>query len=189
MSTVKIQSGKSLKTFLSTVIDESIKSTLQQRALQEKQKQKQFAMRNEAAESEEPDTSKTGDDDKEALEKGDVTTEDVVEKLNSIRSGKSFKDENVKTNMEQYIESLSEAERTALFAFLKGISQIVTGEVSAKQAADPADKPADIEMKKGGSVQKKSIKPNVIRTQMPKKDKKSSPEDTSGPVPITPKKK
>ena len=186
---VKLNSSKNLKTFLSSIIDESVKTALYQRYLQEKENQEAASGEETKAEPEKPTTSKTGDDDVESLKKGDVNVDDVVDKLNAIRSGRSFKDENVKSNMDQYIQSLSKAERTALLAFLKGISQIVTGEVEAQKAIDPSSKPADIEMKKDASVQKKSIKPNVIKSQMPVTSKKPSAEDTSGPVPISPKKK
>ena len=74
-------------------------------------------------------------------------------------------------------------------AFLKGISQIVTGEFTATQAVEPGDDPIDIEMKKTSGPQKVSIKPNVIKAPDIEKNKKPSSEDTSGPVPITPKKK
>ena len=82
------------------------------------------------------------------------------------------------------------AERVALLAFLKGISQIVTGEIEASAAQDPSDKPADVQMKKGPDVQKKTLKPNVIKAPPKEKgEKKPSAEDDSGPVPITPKKR
>jgi hypothetical protein len=76
-----------------------------------------------------------------------------------------------------------------LLAFVKGISQIVTGEIEAKQAVEPGDDDPGIEMKKTSGSQKVSIKPNVIKAPDVEKSKKSSSEDASGPVPITPKKK
>lgn len=130
------------------------------------------------------------EDDNAALEKGDVTSDDVIEKLNTIRAGRSFKDEGVKKTMDEYVQSLSDAEKTALLAFLKGISQVVTGEVAAKDIADPSEKPAEVEIKRAKQGKKVvHIQPNVIKTQIPKTKETPSSEDTSGPVPITPKKK
>lgn len=130
------------------------------------------------------------EDDNAALEKGDVTSDDVIEKLNTIRAGRSFKDEGVKKTMDEYVQSLSDAEKTALLAFLKGISQVVTGEVAAKDIADPSEKPAEVEIKRAKQGKKVvHIQPNVIKTQIPKTKDTPSSEDTSGPVPITPKKK
>jgi len=196
----QLKTGKSLTQFLQAVVEESVKSALYQRSLQEKEKQDLFSgggddtgAEPDAAPDKEADaehTSKTMEDDTEAMESGDITADDVIEKLNSIRSGHSFRDEKVKENMQQYVDSLAAAEKTALLAFLKGISQIVTGEIPSAQASSPANKPADVKMEKGPEQPKvKHITPNVIKGQVPQTAKKSSSEDTSGPVPITPKKK
>jgi hypothetical protein len=196
--TQKLKTGKSLGVFFDTLVEEAVKQALYQRSLQEKEKQDSLSSSMTSTDPDEapdkaPDvdhSSKTGDDDEEAMESGKVSADDVIEKLNAIRSGHSFRDEKVKGNMQQYVESLSDAEKTALLAFLKGISQIVTGEIAAQQASDPSEKPADVKMKKGPEpAQVKHIKPNVIKSQQPKTSKKPGAEDTSGPVPITPKKK
>jgi hypothetical protein len=173
---------KTIDSYIANVIEESLKATLQKRALQEKEKQAAVS----GEKSEEPQVS---GEEVEKFKKGDITVEDVIEKLNSIRSGKSFNDEDVKAALAKYFDGLEEAEQVALLAFLKGISQIVTGEVSATQAVEPGDKPVDIEMKKTSGPQKVSIKPNVIKAPDVDKNKKPSAEDASGPVPITPKKK
>lgn len=175
---------KTIDSYIANVIEESLKATLQKRALQEKEKQD--AVSGTGEKSEDPQVS---GGDIEKLKKGDITVEDVIEKLNSIRSGKSFNDEDVKAALAKYYDGLEEAEQVALLAFLKGISQIVTGEVSATQAVEPSDKPVDIKMKKTSGPPKVSIKPNVIKAPDIDKNKKPSAEDASGPVPITPKKK
>lgn len=192
MSTTTIKTGRSLNTFLKTLVEESVKSSLYQRSLQEKDKQDSISgdSTQDDTSSDDSHSSKTMEDDTEAMKSGDVTVDDVIEKLNSIRSGHSFRDDKVKGNMEQYVNSLSKAEKTALLAFLKGISQIVTGEIPSSDAVDPSSNPSDVKMKKGPAApETKHIKPNVIKAKMPKTEKSTSSEDTSGPVPITPKKK
>lgn len=196
MKTTSIKTGKNLNTFLQTLVEDSVKSALYQRSLQEKDKQDAIASNSTPSEDDTGDqpvdnhSSKTMEDDTEAMKSGDVTVDDVVEKLNSIRSGHSFRDDKVKGNMEQYVNSLSTAEKTALLAFLKGISQIVTGEIPSSDAVDPSSNPSDVKMKKGPPApETKHIKPNVIKAKMPQTNKSTSSEDTSGPVPITPKKK
>ena len=172
--------GKSIDTYLTGLIEETIKSTLQRKSLQEKEKQDTTST----------DSSKSWDEESKKLKTGNVSVEDIIEKLNSIRSGKSFKDDSIMSSFKKYFDDLDKTEKTAMFAFLKAISQIVTGEVSAAAAVDPSEKPADIEMKKVGGQSSVSIKPNVIKSSEEKKEKKpSSKEDTAGPVPITPKKK
>lgn len=173
---------KSLKTidqYLGNIIKESLRSTLQRKALQEKEIQDSMS-----------GGEKTSDNEKEKLKKGDVSPSDIIEKLNSIRSGKSFKDSNISNALEKYVNDMTKAEKTALLAFLKGISQIVTGEIDAEAAIDPSDKPADVEMEKTAGSKKVTIKPVIIKKAGEEKEKKASKEeDTSGPVPITPKTK
>jgi hypothetical protein len=174
---------ETLDKYLSKIIETSVKSTLQRRALQEKEKQDST--------SKKPIISKD-DPEYAKLKKGEISAEDIVEKLNAIRSGKSFKDESISSKLSAYIDSLSKEEKTALLAFLKGISQIVTGEISPDSAQDPSEDPSAISMKKTGGPQKVHIKPVVIKTpkkdKEEKKEKSSSKEDTAGPVPIKPKK-
>lgn len=208
---VALKTGATLRTFLNGVIDESVKAGLHQRALREKEKQVAAGSQggtNNSGSGDGEDTdlfggsdsggdgeatapaapSKTMDDESNKMKSGDVKAKDVVERLNSIRSGKSFKDDKVKAAMEEYVESLSKAERVALFAFLKGIAQIVTGEVQGQQATEPDSHPADVTMQKGDQHQTKHVDPNVIKGAAPK-PKKQGGENTSAPVPITPKRK
>jgi hypothetical protein len=160
--------------------------------------------------AEEPaEEPKPSHDDKEALASGDVTYDDVVEKLNTIRSGKSFKDSAIESAMKSYVDDLEDAEKTALFAFLKGIAQIVTGEIPGEEAIEPGDDPSDVQMSKKDSSshpeksapqgnepkkqvqsQKRSIRPNVTKTSAPTQ-RKPAPgvEDTSGPAPIVAKRR
>lgn len=118
------------------------------------------------------------------------TVDMVVDKLNAIRSGRSFRDSSVKGAMATYFEKLSKEERAALLAFLKGISQIVTGEVQGEQATDPNDTPAPgIKMTPtSSSVQAGKKVKNVTIVKAPQKSA-STPggEDSSAPVPIKPK--
>lgn len=203
---VKIQTGKTLSAAIDAIINESMsKAKLYQNAIEEKEKRNRmsslseedkdlFGSDDESDKSDEKSSEeKTSNskDEKEKLKKGDVSSSDVIEKLNSIRAGRSLKDADIKDRLTEYIESLDKAEKIALLAFLKGISQVVTGEVEGEKATEPSDKPANVEMKKKEG-QKKSIKPTVIKSL--KKDEKeeekpASKEDTTPPAPITPVKK
>ena len=138
---------------------------------------KKFLQLNEADVSvEEP-----AKNDKSLMKTGEISTEEIIEKLNTIRSGKSFKDSQIKSSLEEYLNSLEKAEKVALFAFLKGIAQIVTGEIFGKQAVEPSDPAPAVQMKKG--TVKKVIKPVVVKKRVEKKV-----EDTTPPAPIKPKK-
>lgn len=122
------------------------------------------------------------------LQKGQVTLEMVIEKLNSLRSGRSFKDENIAMQMQQYFNDLNDNERLALYAFAKGIAQIVTGEVGGQQAADPGQTQPKIEMTDQGSMQQvKHVKPNVIRRTPAASAQGTDAENTAAPLPIVAK--
>lgn len=116
------------------------------------------------------------------------TIDMVVDKLNSIRSGHSFRDTSVKGSMEQYFNKLSTEERSALLTFLKAISQIVTGEVPGQSAPDPHESPSNLKITKSGESGKKVKNVTVIKA--PQKDQtKKGTEDTSAPAPIRPRAK
>jgi hypothetical protein len=128
----------------------------------------------------------TEEESKDALATGDITLEDVVEKLNVIRSGKSFKDEEVKSNMEKYVNDLDEAERTALLSFLKGISEIVTAGIEGDKATEPGEKPANVSMEKKSSQKTVKIKPTVIKKPAGEEQQKAEKkEDTTPPIKAT----
>jgi hypothetical protein len=217
MNIVKLNSGSSLQSFLASVVEEGVKSALAQKALSEKEKQLKLGGTgseggdssgggegadeddlfgsgddDESGEGGEGDaTSKTIDSDTEDMGDGEVKTKDAVDMLNSIRSGKSFKDEKVAAAFDEYFSSLSDPEKKSLKAFLKGIAQIVTGGIPGNQAAEPGDD-AKVQMQqKPQPVQgekTKSIRPNVIKGGG-KKAPGSDLEDTAGPAPITPKRR
>lgn len=134
------------------------------------------------------------DDDNDKLATADIETPDIIEKINSIRSGKSFKDATVADHMEKYVNSLDAAEKTALLAFLKAIGEIVVADQQA--TTDPSAAPAEVAMKKDEPKGKEvhHIKPNVITKQIKQEKPEGSQkglEDTTPPqkLPISVKAK
>jgi hypothetical protein len=154
MSYGTIKSGASLQQFLGDVIKESL---LKKKLVIE-------------------------DSDKAALKTGDVTVKDIVEKLNVIRSGRSLKDEDVKSSMEKYINDLESAEKTALFSFLKGISEIVTAGVEGEKAFEPSEKPASVKMEKKPTSSTIKVKPVVVKKPPAEKKSAEKEEDTTPPI-------
>lgn len=183
-----IKHHKSINSYLDSLIQESVKSALKRNTIREEEKQDALA-KGDSGDSGEEKPKMGGEEEKKKLKKGDVAVEDVVNNLNSIRSGKSFKDEAIRGSLEKYFNDLSRAEQVALVAYLKGISQVVSGEVPGDNAIEPADKEPAISMSKKNEPQTRSVKPNVIKAPEVKKSKsKPSAEDSSGPVPIAAKK-
>jgi hypothetical protein len=125
-----------------------------------------------------------------------ITVDTIIQQLNAIRSGKSFKDTLVQQELSRYVDGLSESEQEALHAYLKGIAQIVSGQVEAGQAEEPSNH--GVETKVTGK-KSKQIKPNVIKKTLPTQKPVVMPnvsinapkEDTTPPTagPIVPKKR
>lgn len=189
---IKISSGISLSKLIDNVIRETQqRAALERNAANERVVQQSFMNEEDEVDAEDVEkkekNSATMSDEIEKLKSGKVAVEDVVEKLNSIRAGKSFKDEEISMRFEEYFSSLSKAEKVALLAFLKGISQIVSGEVEPEKAIEPSDKEPDVTMKKGEKEKTIKIKPTIVK-KPESGEKRSTGEDTSGPVPIKPKK-
>lgn len=207
-----IKTGMQLSQMIDDVINESLKSNLTRKRLEEKEKQSSFTQRprqhrsvldeddNTDLFSDDGDSSGSGDEKEEQpkpvaddkLKSGDIAADDIIDRLNSIRSGKSFKDERISQEMDQYVNGLKKAEKVALLAFLKGIAQIVTGEFEGSTAVEPDSHPADVKMKKTdtqSSIKTKHIEPNVIKGVSKEKKATSNTEDTSSPAPIVAKKK
>jgi hypothetical protein len=186
MSVKRINSGTSLREYFSSLINESVNNVSHRRRLLEKDE-----LFSDSGDDDSPDSgggsSSSSDDDMSAMKKGDVESSDIIDKLNSIRSGKSFKDDNVSSNMEKYVNGLDGAEKVALLAFLKAIAQIVTAEIPAQDAMDPSKSPASVEMKKSSGGKTVTVKPTIVKKEKTP-EKKSAGEDTSGPAPIQPKK-
>lgn len=115
----------------------------------------------------------------------------IIEKLNTIRSGRSFKDNDILAEMTRYFNDLTTAERSALLAFLTGISQIVTAGVAGTSALEPEDPPLNIKMHQHSPEKTRKIQPVVIKKSQPAASSPppSDRENTAPPVPITPKKK
>ena len=197
---VTIKTENDLRNFIRTAIKEANRSQLYRQTLREKEMQNtQAAAAPTPPEGNKPAEQPAGnnapappqEDDKEAMKKGNIAYEDIVDKLNTIRAGKSFKDSAIAGGMKQYIDGLDAAEKTALFAFLKGMAQIVTGEVPDAGAIQPDTSPADVSMEKSnvGDVKKVQIKPVVIKGTPSQKNPGKNAEDTTGPAPVTPKKR
>jgi hypothetical protein len=183
---MNIKDGKSLNSLLKTIVRESYKTLQTKRKILREEELN--APEEEGEETPESGGETSSDKDHNALKSGDIDSQTIIEKLNTIRAGKSFKDSSIKAEMEEYLNELSKEEKTALFAFLKAISQIVTGEVDAENVVDPGEPPADLSIQKGGE---KSVTISKIRVVSTKSDgksaKSSSKEDTTGPTPIKPK--
>lgn len=132
------------------------------------------------------DDSQQEDQEKKDSQMDDATKEEytldsVIQKLNTIRSGRSFKDKEIMAQMEKYYNDLDDPEKKALNSFLLGLSQIVTAGVSGTKATEPSEPPASVMMIDKTKVKKKEIKPNIIKKGGQSEPSKSL-EDTTSPI-------
>lgn len=110
-------------------------------------------------------------------ERKPITVDDIIERINTVRSGKSIKDANVRYELEEYVNQFNEDEKTALLAFLEGLGQILTSGIDSADAADPAD-PYAIQIKK--SLGTSTANASKLLSQ----GAAAAPSPAPGPVPI-----
>ncbi len=105
-----------------------------------------------------------------------VSVSNIVDQLNAIRGGQSFKEPKVMDELKRYFDGLEESEQEALHAYLKGLAQIVSGQVDAGSAEEPKDH--GVETETSGKTSR-TIKPTVTR-----KPTAANPAKAPAPVPV-----
>ena len=88
------------------------------------------------------------DDDEDDGENFEVQAPDVIpdlisykqieKQINNLRAGKSLKDEEISTALEDYFDSLGTGESDALFSYLASLGAILTGGTSGEDAPRPS---------------------------------------------------
>ena len=76
-----------------------------------------------------------------------VSFDSVVKDINTLRSGRSTKDKEIKEQLLGYYDMLDEDERKILHLFLGEISKILQGALDAVDAQDPSEPPFNAEPK------------------------------------------
>tara|TARA_Y100000310_G_scaffold342780_1_gene447398 strand:- start:2059 stop:2754 length:696 start_codon:yes stop_codon:yes gene_type:complete len=103
--------------------------------------------------------------------------DDVAEMINIIRAGKSLKDGEVRERFDIWWDLLSPPEKIALKAFLDGIAQITTTDVTAEDASKPSASPYNVEMNSSSrqSPRKASLDPGEKNSKETTFDDEDSP--------------
>ena len=118
----------------------------------------------------------------------------VVTAINTMRAGRSTKDKEIQTELNDYYDRLDENERQVLLLFLKELSKILTGALDGDEAQDPSDPktyfditkrekteetpPEQSDVNKGGEGEEKP------KVQKPVDDQSGGEEDTSPPIKV-----
>ena len=74
----------------------------------------------------------------------EVTAEAIADKINTIRSGKSLKEDETMSALKSYFEKLNGPERIALYAFLSGLEKVLGD--GSKDVKTPHAAPFNIDM-------------------------------------------
>ncbi len=138
--------------------------------------------------AEEPESEKepvTASDPEVAGDDFAVSFDSIITAINTLRSGRSLKDKEVKLGVSQYYDRLSEEERMVMYTFLGALSKILTGAIDGSEAQDPGDSPlnfnittADQEADKEAEADTQDIAPDT--EQIPDEDDEG--EDITPPI-------
>ena len=106
-------------------------------------------------------------------EVSDATIDDIVDKLNMLRSGKSTKDKNVRDQLASYWDGLQPGEQQSLYAYLTGLTQIMTAGAIGADATDPSSVGIKITAKKKSKDEEERKEPSPDMGE-----KESDPDET-----------
>jgi len=98
---------------------------------------------NQTAQTEQPPPEQPDQTTAQKPEQTSPDVDDVVDKLNQIRAGKSFKDDNINAALRVYFNGLQPDQKENLLQHLRGISQIVSGVGDTPNDQQNQSPPAD----------------------------------------------
>lgn len=160
--------------------DPSVSSYKQQYAEDEKRYGKLSEVEEEAEgeieeeDEETPEPRDSAPEDKSDTEGVvDASFDSVVQAVNNLRAGKSLRDSSIKQQAQDYYDKLDDPERTTLLVFLKAISDIIAGQVDGRDAQDPSDPPARLNITQGGGG-KEQPKEDEVEASAPDEEEVSA---------------
>lgn len=93
----------------------------------------------------------------------------LIKVLNQFRASRSLSDKEVRVELEEYFNKLTDYEKKVLHVFIKGLVQVTLLDVDGKSAYSPSDLKFEIE--KRGSATSEKLK-SIARKQKSKEDAK-----------------
>ena len=143
---------------------------------------------NEKEEEENQDTTEEPTQDQEEKkidpETLGVSFDSVIKDINTLRSGRSTKDKEIKEELLGYYDRLDEDERKILHLFLSEISKILQGALTAADAQDPSDEPFNAEVTFGDESPDTASQPEKPAAQPAQKTGSTGAEDTAPPISV-----
>jgi len=118
----------------------------------------------------------------------DVSFENVVTALNTLRAGKSTKNKDIQSELSSYYERLSGDERAIMLLYLNELSKVITGATSGADAQDPSDPSTYFNITRNKSQSSASSddreKQQDQAQQEPVDQQKQGEEDTTPPIKV-----
>jgi hypothetical protein len=102
----------------------------------------------EDVDDEDVDVSPPEQDDsgEEEVVSPDITYYKIRDEINDIRAAPSLKDKEVKQDMEQWLDRLSDSEKEMLYSYLDTVDKIMRSKVTGSDAQDPSESPTSLEL-------------------------------------------
>lgn len=197
MRNLKLDTSDKLKEFLHGIVSESVADAKNFVFNKEKRLQQVFSggkhpdsefleeADDEDNVEEKPDFDKLNSDmkEKEAKASKELSPQTVFNAINQIRSGKSLKNMEIRTELTKYFDALSKPQQVALTEFLVGLGDIIVRGESAEEAEEPSD-----EVKMTAKVPEAEEDVAKAETEQDKvqikKLEKEAGEDTSPPITV-----
>jgi hypothetical protein len=118
----------------------------------------------------------------------DVSFENVVTALNTLRAGKSTKNKDIQSELSSYYERLSGDERAIMLLYLNELSKVITGATSGADAQDPSDPSTYFNITRNKSQSRASSDNREEQQdqaqQAPVDQQKQGEEDTTPPIKV-----
>ena len=109
----------------------------------------------------------------------EVTLSNILYDINQIRSGRSLKDPDVRGNLSDYFNRLSDAQKMALSEFLEGLTDVIVKGVPAEDAEDPGD-----EVKMSETDPEAETEEVEAEAEVEEKAVEKPAEDTTPPIQV-----
>jgi len=106
----------------------------------------------------------------------EITFTMIKDRVNTIRSGRSLRDQEIRGELKTYFGELSDDEQSALYAFLDGIAQVLTAGIDGSEADEPSDEPYNVKM--SSDAKSRNSKKSDDSSQKKKKKVSQSPQSS-----------
>ena len=111
----------------------------------------------------------------------DVKLSNILYDINQIRSGRSLRDPDVKGNLEDYFNRLTNPERIALSEFLQGLTDVIVKGVPGDDAEDPSDEVKMTEPEASSDTEEVEVESEA---EVEEKVAEKPAEDTTPPIQV-----